>query len=113
MIGRVLTLGVIAAIEIERRAGLPCGHCGLPHATSIDDFERRARQHCQCEACCIGYSIGYWRREYPDIRGLEGPVIRDEALEEVLRRLKHELAQRTSRLQLGSSEQNERATSQR
>jgi hypothetical protein len=39
---------LMAAIQIERDAGLPCGECGLPHAISPDDFDRGHAGLCSC-----------------------------------------------------------------
>jgi ferredoxin len=80
----------LAAVLVERGAGLVCGACGALHATSADDMEV-AGERCVCCGPCSGHWAELFRRNQPDLVGASGVITR-AAFDEAMRRLDVEIA---------------------
>ncbi len=81
--------------ELERPSGMPCGACGLAHASSAADWGGSAKR-CGCK-CCERYMHEWveqvFREEYPDLIDRRG-VITEAAIDEAICRIKRTLAVR-------------------
>lgn len=77
------------AVDLEVRAGLPCGGCGLPHMTDGHDGNRPT---CLCCGPCVQQACQMLARQFPDVVG-SASVLTASMMEEIARRLEAELAE--------------------
>jgi hypothetical protein len=83
--------------ELERGGGLPCGACGRPHASSSADWEGNSGW-CYCP-CCSRYLEEVVATDFPvsfpDLVDHRGNIT-EAAVDEAIRRLEREVAERGS-----------------
>jgi len=83
----------LAAVALEAEAGAPCGSCGRPHATSVEEAGSVDRCGC-CEPCrekWAGWFLATLAAHWPDLVPEDG-YISWALFDKALRRLEAEVA---------------------